>query len=248
MGINNIVISFQNVNLSYNDNLVIDNISMSVNQGEIVCLFGPSGCGKSTLLKAALGYLQPSVGEIKIEDTNAFDYDLPIAYVPQNNELFKWMNLYSNVALWHKESIERSGDKISLDSDIAIKIVGLFDDFKKLPYELSGGMARRTVIARCLATNSKFMFLDEAFISVERKLRREIMFIIRKHIKDNNITCLLVSHDYEEATFMSDRVVFLSAVPSKILKEVTVDLTAERSNELFDSELFMKATLKLVGG
>ncbi len=248
MGINNVAISINNLSLQYNSNSVIDDICVEIKEGEITCLFGPSGCGKSTLLKAALGYLEPSGGEIKIGTTNASDYDFPIAYVPQNNELFKWMNLFSNVALWHKESLEKIDTMIALKPDLAIKIVGLIEDKKKMPHELSGGMARRTAIARCLATNSKFMFLDEAFISVERKLRREIMFTIRKHIKDNNITCLLVSHDYEEATFMSDRVIFLSAVPSKILKEVIVDLPSERSNELFDSELFMKATLKLVGG
>ena len=128
----------------------------------------------------------------------------------------------------------------------AIEAVELSESIKKMPYELSGGMARRTALARCLSTHSDIMLLDEAFVSVERRLRRKLMSTIRSHIKENEITAILVSHDYEEATFMADRIVFLSALPAQILKISDVNLPLIRKESIFESELFKKATLELL--
>ena len=239
-------IQFQDVSVSYGEFLVVDRFDLVVEPGELVCLFGPSGCGKSSLLKTVAGSIEPSKGEVRIGNTAANDYHSPLAYMPQENELFRWLNVRENVLLWHRESAKRAKLRTGIPPDEALSLVELTDAVGKMPFELSGGMARRTALARCLATHASVMLLDETFISIEQRLRRKVMVAVRTHLKQNGITALLVSHDYEEAGFMSDRVVFLSAVPAQIHKITSVKLPNQRNIELFDTNNFREATLDLV--
>lgn len=239
-------IEFRDVSLAYGDDLVVEEFTLAVDQGEIVCLFGPSGCGKSTLLKSALGMLIPRQGAVDLEGVAADRYELPISYVPQDNELFRWLNVYENVTLWHRESRRDSPMPGGVEPKEALEAVGLSSDGDKMPYELSGGMARRTALARGLATSGRVVLMDEAFISVERKLRRELMCSIRTHIKQNEISALLISHDFEEAIFMSDRVVVLSAVPARIDAVLRVELPPDRDMRVFDSPEFRQTAMNLI--
>ena len=241
-------IEFRNLRMEYGEVAVIQNIDFAVEPGEILCLFGPSGCGKSTVLKAALGILLPAAGKVRIGNVEASEYSFPIAYVPQGNELLPWLNVVENVGLWHRESAKKSLVRTALEPKVTIDTVGLTQAETKMPHQLSGGMMRRTALARCLATHATICLLDEAFTSVERRLRRKLMVGVRAHLKQNNMAALLVSHDYEEATFMSDRVVFLTAVPAEISKVVVVNLPPERDDELFQDEQFTRATLELLAG
>lgn len=239
-------INIKNLQIKYNSSLVVDDVSLSINPAEIVCLFGPSGCGKSTILKSALGILKPFQGSIFIDKYNSINYQFPISYMPQENELFRWLNVKNNIALWHTDSAKRTEKRTGLPIDEAIRIVELTEAKRKMPYELSGGMARRTALARCLSTHSSIMFLDEAFISVERRLRRKLMTDIRNHIKETKMTTILVSHDYEEATFMSDRIVFLTALPAQISRISDVHLEQNRGEDIFETQLFKRATIELL--
>jgi len=240
------MIEFRNIEIAYNDSVVVEDFNFSIKKGQIVCFFGPSGCGKSTLLKTALGIVKQAKGQILLDDIDSNDYVFPIGYAPQDNELFRWLNVYQNINLWNNESKDNSKIINSLTPNESMYLLELTGTEKKMPYELSGGMARRTVLARSISTNSEFIFLDEAFVSVERDLRRKIMRIIREHIKKNNITSIIVSHDYEEAVFMSDTIVFLSALPAKIAKVKQIDLPEKRKESLFDSDNFRTVTLDLI--
>lgn len=240
-------IQFDNVCIAYGQFLVVDGFDLTVEPGELVCLFGPSGCGKSSVLKTAVGAIKPIRGKVLIGGTAATNYHSPISYMPQENELFRWLNVRENVLLWHRESAEHTTVRNGISPDEALSLVELTDAAEKMPFELSGGMARRTALARCLATNSSVMLLDEMFVSIEQRLRRKVMAIARAHLKQNAMTAVLVSHDYEEAAFMSDRIVFLTAVPARVSKTVSVGLPNKRSIELFDTDDFRQATLDLVG-
>jgi len=150
------------------------------------------------------------------------------------------------VELWHKHSLQKCLRQVAMTPEEALVNVEMTEARQKMPFELSGGMARRTTLARCLATNAEIILLDEAFISVERRLRRNLMVTIRSHIKRQKTTAVVVSHDFEEAAYLADRVIFLSALPAQILAVKKVNLPVERSSKLFDSEDFLKATMNLV--
>lgn len=240
-------IIINNVTFKYNDAFIVEDINVMVNSGEIVCFFGPSGCGKSTLIKCILGLVPVTSGRITIDSEDALDYDQPISYLPQNNELFKWRSVNRNIMLWALESKKKAINHTGMETARALKVTEMYEKKEKMPYELSGGMSRRAALARCLATHSALMLLDEAFISVERRLRRKLMYEIRSHIKNNNITSVLVSHDYEEAIFMSDRIVFLTALPAKVSKIQVVNLPENRSESIFLSKEFSNAMLATLG-
>lgn len=168
--------------------------------------------------------------------------------MPQENELFRWLNVRDNVDLWHRESARRTKSRTGISTDEALKLVELTDAVNKMPFELSGGMARRAALARCLATHARIMLLDEPFTSIERRLRRKVMAVVRGHLKQHGMMAAFVSHDYEEATFMSDRIVFLTAVPSQVSRIAAVALPEKRNVDLFDSDLFRQAMMKIVSG
>ena len=238
-------IQIENLEIKYGNFTVIQDFTLSINKGEIVTLFGPSGCGKSTILKAILNQISISNGSILIDGTNAKDFALPLAYTPQANELLPWKTVKQNIEFWHNDTIQFM-HKNSIKPMDVIETIELTQQADFMPSQLSGGMERRTALARCMCTNSDFMFLDEAFVAVERRLRRKLMVDIRNAIKINNMTALIISHDYEEAVFMSDRIIKLSANPTAILKNHAVNLPNERTIDTFETQLFEKEILEMV--
>jgi len=231
-------ISFDNPKIFYEDFSVIESFRLNIQKGEIVTLFGPSGCGKSTLMKALINQISPEdKNSIRINGDSASEYSKPIAYTPQDNELLPWLNVYNNIRLWWKDSM-------NTDENIIDEILDLLDlTFAKgkLPQALSGGMARRAALARCLATRSEIMCLDEVLVGIQRGFRRSLMVNTRRFLTKNSITTLIISHDYEEAVFMSDRIVLLSPSPTVISTppiQVKSILGPNRNLNTFDSPKF----------
>lgn len=238
-------IEIENLEIKYGKFTVIQDFNLTISKGEILTLFGPSGCGKSTILKAVLNQIPLASGSILIDGINANDFSLPLAYTPQANELLPWKSVKQNIEFWYNDTIHFLHEN-RLKPDDVIKMVELTPQIDFMPSQLSGGMERRTALARCICTNSDFMLLDEAFVAVERRLRRKLMVDIRNAIKLNNMTALIISHDYEEAVFMSDKIIKLSANPTTILKSHTVNLPLERKIDIFEKPIFDKEMLEVV--
>jgi NitT/TauT family transport system ATP-binding protein len=238
-------IQIENLKIKYGKFTVIQDFNLAINKGEILTLFGPSGCGKSTILKAVLNQIPLASGSILIDGINVKDFSLPLAYTPQANELLPWKTVKENIEFWYNDTIQYIHENSIKPIDV-IQTVELSQQIDFMPSQLSGGMERRTALARCMCTNSEFMFLDEAFVAVERRLRRKLMVDIRNAIKSNNMTALIISHDYEEAVFMSDRIIKLSANPTTILKSHTVNLPLDRKIDIFDKPIFEKEILEVV--
>jgi NitT/TauT family transport system ATP-binding protein len=236
-------IEIEQLTIEYGDFRVIENLSFTVLPGEILTLYGPSGCGKSTIIKALLGQL-PFEGKISIGGAPSFLYKKPIGYVPQDNDLLPWKTVHQNVELWHSEQAD--GELSGLPSDQALALVGLQLAADKKPAELSGGMQRRSILARALATNCELMLFDESFISIERPLRRKILTALRQYIKDRKITCISISHDLEEAVYMSDRIITLTANPTVATADIVNILPTQRDADIFDQRIFIEQTLALV--
>lgn len=243
MGVNKIEI--KNIEVYYNDYPVIEDFSLDIVEGEIVAFFGPSGCGKSTLLKAVLGQVILNKGVVLLEGLPSDKYTKTIAYTPQDNQLLPWLTVEENVTLWSEESL-KNRQSIPYSVAHALEVVELTRHKLKLPAHLSGGMARRAALARALATHADIFALDEVFVSVEKRIRKKLMVSIRNHVKERKITTLLISHDYEEAVFMADRIVVLSPGAGDIRKIVRVQLPEHRDENIFDSDVFKTSSMELI--
>ena len=243
MGIDS-VIKFSGATLGYDRFVALENFNLDLKAGELVSFFGPSGSGKSTIVKAILGIINPIKGTVKIHDILSSDYSKKIGYVPQDNQLLPWLTIEENISLWQRES---QGSPFS--TRMLLELVRMDDRAKFLPSEVSGGMARRTALARGLGLKSDILCLDEGMVGVERSFRKDLMVAIRTHLKEHHITTVMISHDYEEAVFMSDKIYVLSPGPAEIINVIDTNangMPGNRTYDTFGSEAFNISAHQLI--
>lgn len=229
-------IKFNDIDLSFGNNIIVESFNLSISKGEIVTFFGPSGCGKSSIMKLVLGINTPTAGSVTIGDMEAALYKLPISYVPQDNELLPWLSVKGNIEIWSKNASNES-----LSSAEVLEMVDLLNHSQKLPGVLSGGMSRRTALARGLATKSDILCFDEAMVGIEKTMRHKLLLNLRNYIKQNNATAIFISHDYEETIFLSDRIVVFTPPPTVISNQINVaklSNNAVRDDNFTNSQLF----------
>ncbi|HEV2707572.1 MAG TPA: ATP-binding cassette domain-containing protein [Pyrinomonadaceae bacterium] len=204
---------------------VLENIDLTVNEGEFVCIVGPSGCGKSTLLNIIGGFLNASKGKVIIDGSPVNGPDLRRVFIFQENGVFPWLTVEDNVGfgLLDKTPAERSRIVAHY-----VEMVGLTGFEKSYPRELSGGMKQRVEIARALAANPDVLYMDEPFGALDfltrLRMRAELVEIWQRERK----TVLFVTHDVEEAVQLSDRVVVMSKRPATISTIIDVNLPRPR--------------------
>lgn len=204
---------------------VLENIDLTVNEGEFVCIVGPSGCGKSTLLNIVGGFLNASKGTVLIDGAAVTGPDLRRVFIFQENGVFPWLTVEDNVGfgLLNKSPAER-------DHIVAhyVEMVGLTGFEKSYPRELSGGMKQRVEIARALAANPDVLYMDEPFGALDfltrLRMRAELVEIWQRERK----TVLFVTHDVEEAVQLADRIVVMSKRPATISTIIDVNLPRPR--------------------
>jgi NitT/TauT family transport system ATP-binding protein len=238
-------IRFEDITLAFGNNVIVENFNFNVADGEIVTFFGPSGCGKSSIMKLVLGINIPTEGSVKIGDFAAMQYKMPISYVPQDNELLPWLSVRNNIEIWSKNS-----SNSNLSSREALEMVDLLGHSDKLPAVLSGGMARRTALARGLATKSEILCFDEAMVGIEKSMRYKLLYNLRTYIKENNVTAIFISHDYEETIFLSDKILLFTPPPttvSKTIDVVALSNNAERNNDFVGSSFFKEIYNQMLG-
>jgi ABC-type nitrate/sulfonate/bicarbonate transport system ATPase subunit len=224
--------------LRYGDLDVLDDLSLSVGNTEIVSIVGPSGCGKTTLLRCVGGLNHLNGGEIRI-DGQLVEKPLPIvSMVFQHFGLFPWKNLWNNIAyglkLRHapKEEIERRVKD-------AIELVGLSGFEKSYPHQLSGGMQQRAGLARALVMEPKLLLMDEPFSAIDAQTREQLQFEMLG-IWDRRPTAMMfVTHSIDEAVLMGDRVVVLAGRPAHVRAVRTVDLPRPRERSVVSTPAFL---------
>ena len=207
----------------------IGDVSVRVDEGEIVCIVGPSGCGKSTLLKGIAGLQQPTSGEIRLhgKPITGVPGDLAVVFQDYNRSLFPWLNVLSNVE-FPLRGLKISKAERRTRAEEALASVGLQDAQRKHPWELSGGMQQRVSIARALAYQPALMLMDEPFASVDAQTRAELEDLVLRVRTEHRMTVLLVTHDIDESVYLGDRVVVLSRSPAVVVRDLKVDLPAHR--------------------
>ncbi|MBR1892738.1 MAG: ABC transporter ATP-binding protein [Lachnospiraceae bacterium] len=207
----------------------LNDINLQIEKGEFVCLIGPSGCGKSTLLGVLEGLLEPTRGQVFINDKEIHGPGSDRAVVFQNYSLFPWMTARKNVAFAIIES-KRGTEKIKKAdaykiADEYLERVGLSEYKNKLPGELSGGMQQRVAIARALACNPEILLMDEPFGAIDAKTRDVLQqLLLRLWAEDKEKkTIVFVTHDLEEAIFLADKIVFMEPKGIKNIIDVRIE-------------------------
>jgi ABC-type nitrate/sulfonate/bicarbonate transport system ATPase subunit len=218
-------VQFSDVSMRFGAMDVLQDVNISVENGEFLCILGPSGCGKSTLLNIAGGFLSPTKGSVTIDGETVTGPDRRRIFVFQERGVFPWLTVEGNIGfglfdLPEEERRRRVAQYVHL--------VGLEGFEKAYPRELSGGMKQRVEVARALAVDPDVLFLDEPFGALDSitrlQMRSELLRIWRAERK----TVLFVTHDIEESVQLADRVVVMSARPARIRRVVDIDIAHPR--------------------
>ncbi|WP_312793968.1 ABC transporter ATP-binding protein [Tianweitania sp.] len=209
---------------------VLKDFDFSLGKSEVVTLLGPSGVGKSSLLRVLAGLQAPASGTIRIDGEALSDVHPRLAMNFQNPGLLPWLDLEKNVAFGldfarqQKLSREERQNRI----DAAIAEVGLDHARRRRPSELSGGMAQRAALARCLARKPEVLLLDEPFGALDEITRAEMQDLLLKVVRDLRTSAVLVTHDIDEALLVSDRIILLGGSPGREIGQWTIDLPKPR--------------------
>jgi NitT/TauT family transport system ATP-binding protein len=205
---------------------VLENINLSVKEGEFVCIVGPSGCGKSTILNIIGGFLKPSRGEARVDGQIVTGPDPKRVFIFQENSTFPWLTVEENIGFGLLKKTEKERQERVKHY---INMVGLTGFEKSYPRELSGGMKQRAEIARALAANPDVLYMDEPFGALDfltrLRMRAELVQIWQREKK----TVIFVTHDVEESVQLSDRVVVMNQRPATISSIVDIPLDRPRN-------------------
>ncbi|WOI57866.1 ABC transporter ATP-binding protein [Palleronia sp. LCG004] len=208
----------------------IGSVSLDIRRGEFLSIVGPSGCGKSTLLKIMAGLLPATSGEVRMNDQVVSEPPENMVYLFQqySRSLLPWLTVEENVAFGFEHRIKMSAaERRAVCNDFLGK-VGLGDMGAKYPSELSGGMQQRVAIARALAARPELLLLDEPFSSVDALTRLELHELILDLWAASGLTVVLVTHDVEEAIYLSDRIAILGKRPSRVEEVIETELPRPR--------------------
>lgn len=205
---------------------VLDRVSLRLEPGELVALLGPSGCGKSTLLRLVAGLEAPTIGTIQADGETITRPDPSRVVMFQDPTLYPWRTVRANVSLGLEARglLRQQGHRV----DEALQLVGLTRFATAYPHQLSGGMAQRVSLARALVNDPKLLLLDEPLGKLDSMTRMTMQQELVSLWQRTGFTSLLVTHDVEEALFMSNRVIVLSDRPAAIKADIVISLPFPR--------------------
>jgi NitT/TauT family transport system ATP-binding protein len=209
------LLSFESLGVHLGGREILSPTSFTVSRGEFVCIIGPSGCGKTTLLRAAAGFVAPSSGCVRRNGDVVKQPSREVAFVFQDygRALLPWRTVANNVSL----ALEAAGVPKTERADRIRQVlhtVGLTEHAGKFPIQLSGGMQQRVQIARCLAQQPDIIMMDEPFGALDAMTRESLQDEVSRLVREQGLTVLFVTHDLEEAIYLSDRVIALRTGPT----------------------------------
>lgn len=218
-------------------------VDLNVEAGAFVSFLGPSGCGKTTLLNVISGMLRPTTGSVQIDDTPV-TRPIPLCNVVfQQHSLFPWMKVIDNVAFGPRQLGD--GDPEGTARTF-LSLVGL-DKFATLyPAQLSGGMQQRVAIARALATYPPVLLMDEPFGALDAQTRTIMQEELLKIWANFSTTVIFVTHDIDEAIYLSDRIVVMRTAPGSVKEVIDVPIPRPRTPKIMQSEVFSRIRLRVI--
>ncbi|WP_417792414.1 ABC transporter ATP-binding protein [Stutzerimonas xanthomarina] len=216
----------------------VQDAQLDIRPGEFVCLLGPSGCGKSTLLNAMAGFVSPTRGELTIDGKGVDAPSPDRGMVFQHHSLFPWKTVRDNVAFGPLMAGASRNEACSVARTF-LSLVGLAAFEDAYPGTLSGGMQQRVGIARALANYPSVLLMDEPFGALDAQTRIMMQENLLEIWREFRNTVVFVTHDIDEAVFLSDRIVVMSASPGRIIADIKVTLPRPREQSLLTSAAFM---------
>jgi NitT/TauT family transport system ATP-binding protein len=222
----------------------IRNVSMNVQPGQFVSIIGPSGCGKSTLLNIVAGFVRPTAGEVLLDGAPIKGPGSDRGVVFQQYSLFPWLTVRKNVEFGLKMRGVPSSNREPAARTL-LGLAGLLAFANHYPDQLSGGMKQRVGIVRALATNPQVLLMDEPFGALDSQTRVVMQEILTNMWQQFEISVLFVTHDIEEAIFLSDKIYVMTARPGRIKAEIAVPLARPRTAEMTSSLPFMDMVQRL---
>jgi len=228
------------------ETVALEHVTFDIEEGEFVSIVGASGCGKTTILNIVAGFVAPSSGAVLLKEQAIEGPGPDRGVVFQSFALFPWKTVHANIAFGLKmRGVERSErDRIAREY---IELVGLTGSESKFPHELSGGMQQRVGVARVLANEPALMLMDEPFASVDAQTRMTLQEEVTRVWEARRPTVLFVTHDVDEAIFLSDRVIVMSPHPGRVRAIVTIDLPRPRRWEaLLEDDAFKRLARRIL--
>lgn len=223
----------KNITKYYNDLKVLEDISIDFHKNKTTCILGPSGCGKTTLLNIISKIINEDLGEI-------IGFDEDISFVFQEDRLIEWKNISDNISFVLKGKM----DKLQIETtvDKYLKLVNLEEYKYYYPKDLSGGMRQKTSILRAFAYSSKLLIMDEPFKSLDINSKHILIEFFKELRTMESRTCIIVTHDIEEALALGDKIVILTEKPTRVKKVIELnDTEKSRFNlkTLIENELML---------
>lgn len=238
-------IEVEHLSVTINQLEILKEIDLSIPKNTFTSIIAPSGAGKSTLLKVLTGILEPSSGKILIDGQETSKWNTLFSYMPQENMLLPWLSVYQNVTLYQKIN-HKTIDKKQVLDDLAL--FGLKDYQHFLPPQLSGGMQQRTALLRTMLNPAPYLLLDEPFGSLDAMTRSQMQDWLLSLPEEMKRTTILVTHDIEEAIYLSDQIFVLSPRPAKVLTTIKIP-SVERTRAWLIGQAALKQEIyQLLGG
>lgn len=216
------MLQISHLSAGYGDKTVLDDISLSVDRGELLVVLGPSGCGKTTLLNLVAGFIPYRAGSITLNGEKVTGPGAGRGVVFQNEGLLPWRNVLDNVA-FGPQLAGKSRAERELIAGRLLKRVGLEGAEKRAIWQLSGGQRQRVGIARALANDPQLLLLDEPFGALDAFTRDQMQTLLLNLWHETGKQVLLITHDIEEAVFMATELVLLSAGPGRVSERLSLD-------------------------
>lgn len=233
-------VEISNVTVDFGQGVVaVKDITLDIQPGEFVCLLGPSGCGKSTLMNAVAAFVKPTSGSVKVDGKEVEKPGRDRGMVFQQHSLFPWKTVCDNVAFGPLMAGVGKVEARKVASDF-IAMVGLSAYKDRYPSVLSGGMKQRVGIARALANYPSVLLMDEPFGALDAQTRSMMQENLLQIWGEFGITVIFVTHDIDEAVFLADRVVVMSASPGRLIADIKINLPRPRHVDMITSAEYIK--------
>jgi NitT/TauT family transport system ATP-binding protein len=217
----------------------VDNVSMDIRSGEFVSIIGPSGCGKSTILNVTAGFVSPTAGSVHVDGKPVTGPGADRGVVFQQYSLFPWLSVRKNVEFGLKMQGMAASQRQTTARTL-LGLAGLLAFENHYPDQLSGGMKQRVGIVRALATSPQILLMDEPFGALDAQTRVVMQEILTNMWQRLRLSVMFITHDIEEAIFLSDRVLVMTARPGRLKAEIAVPLPRPRRFEMQDSPDFIR--------
>ncbi len=239
-------LKIENVSCSFEGQVILEKMNMDVKEGEFVSILGPSGCGKSTLLNIIAGLIKADSGTVFVDDDLVSGISEHFAYMPQQDLLFPWQTILQNVCLYAKIHGDLKNAKEETLQNF--EKFGLNGYEYKYPIQLSGGMRQRAAFLRTSLCKADILLLDEPFGALDVITRGDMQDWLLRIRKELGRTMVLVTHDIDEAIYLSDRILVLSGKPASVKKELIIEEKNRSKEWLFEQHETRKELYHVLKG